>query len=173
MGITYGLDIKSHEDRFLQTAERAVECAERAMVPGAFLVDTFPIRPFIPRFLGSWAPLTVHPKVKHVPKWFPGAGFKRFAENARRMFDVAVDGPLEYVKESMKVWLRGASANVSSANCDSQSGDCNVSIASSYFDQEIAFQNQGFDESDIRAVTSTTYIGEAPRVYGSGTTDLD
>ena len=47
MGITYGLDIKSHENEFLQTAERALEFAERAMVPGAFLVDTFPIRPSI------------------------------------------------------------------------------------------------------------------------------
>ena len=29
------------------------------------------------------------------------------------MFDVAVDGPLEYVKESLKVWLRGSRAKVS------------------------------------------------------------
>ena len=47
MEITYGLDIKSHEDKFLQTSEHAMEYIERAMVPGAFLVDTFPIRSFI------------------------------------------------------------------------------------------------------------------------------
>ena len=44
MDITYGLDIKSHEDPFLQAAGRAMDCVERTMVPGAFLVDTFPIR---------------------------------------------------------------------------------------------------------------------------------
>ena len=44
-------------------------------------------------------------KVKHVPEWFPGSGFKRFAKETRAMFDVAVKGPLEYVKESLKVYL--------------------------------------------------------------------
>lgn len=44
MDITYGLDIKSHEDQFLQAAERAMQLAGRTLVPGAFLVDTIPIR---------------------------------------------------------------------------------------------------------------------------------
>jgi hypothetical protein len=46
MEITYGLNIESHEDKFLQTAEHAMEYIEKIMVPGAFLVDTFPIRSF-------------------------------------------------------------------------------------------------------------------------------
>lgn len=46
MEITYGMDVKSHEDKFLQAAEHAMACGERVMVPGAFLVDTFPIRLF-------------------------------------------------------------------------------------------------------------------------------
>jgi len=44
MEITYGIDTKYHKDEFLQTAEHALEHVEKAMVPGAFLVDTFPIR---------------------------------------------------------------------------------------------------------------------------------
>jgi len=44
MDITYGIDIKSHEDQFLQAAERAMQQADRAIVPGEFLVDTIPIR---------------------------------------------------------------------------------------------------------------------------------
>jgi len=43
MEMTYGMDIKSHEDKFLQAAERALHYVDSAMVPGAFLVDTFPI----------------------------------------------------------------------------------------------------------------------------------
>jgi len=43
MEITYGMDIKSHEDKFLQAAERIVDLIGRAVEPGAFLVDTFPI----------------------------------------------------------------------------------------------------------------------------------
>ena len=44
MSLTYGLDIKSHEDPFLSAAERALTIIEEVTVPGAFLVDTFPIR---------------------------------------------------------------------------------------------------------------------------------
>ena len=44
MEITYGMDITSHEDKFLQAAELAMGHLESAMVPGGFLVDTFPIR---------------------------------------------------------------------------------------------------------------------------------
>jgi len=43
MEMTYGMDIKSHEDKFLQAADRALEHLEKAMVPGAFLVDAIPI----------------------------------------------------------------------------------------------------------------------------------
>ena len=39
-------------------------------------------------------------EVKHVPEWFPGAGFKHFAKEGRKVTDLAIDGPLEYVKVS-------------------------------------------------------------------------
>ena len=43
MEMTFGMDIKSHEDKFLQASERALQHVQRAMIPGAFFVDTFPI----------------------------------------------------------------------------------------------------------------------------------
>ena len=107
MEITYGLDIQSHDDKYLQAAESAMDYAQEAMVPGAFLVDTFPIRSFSPQLPDPCTLLTIHPEVKYVPEWFPGAGFKLFAKEARRLFELAVDGPLEYVKESLKVRSRG------------------------------------------------------------------
>ena len=45
----------------------------------------------------------IYPKVKYVPEWFPGAGFKRFAKEGGRVFGMAVEGPLEWVKGSLKV----------------------------------------------------------------------
>ena len=45
--------------------------------------------------------------MKYIPEWFPGARFQTFAREARKQSDVAVNGPLEYVKESFKVRLRG------------------------------------------------------------------
>jgi hypothetical protein len=54
-------------------------------------------------FCDTW--LTMYSEVKYVPDWFPGAGFKDFAKRGRGLFDVAVQGPLDYVKECMKVRL--------------------------------------------------------------------
>jgi hypothetical protein len=44
--------------------------------------------------------------VKYIPAWFPGAKFKQFAQAAREDFEVAVDGPLDYVRDGLKVRLR-------------------------------------------------------------------
>lgn len=41
--MTYGFDVKSNNDPFLAAAERALATMEEAAIPGAFLVDTFPI----------------------------------------------------------------------------------------------------------------------------------
>jgi hypothetical protein len=102
MEITYGLDIKSHEDKYLRTAENAMESLGRITVPGAFFVDIFPIRSFSSQFLGPRTLLTNHPEVKHVPEWFPGAGFKRLAKETGRLFGMAVNDPFDYMK-SLKV----------------------------------------------------------------------
>ena len=107
MEMTYGMDIKPHEDKFLQASQRAMEYFEGAMVPGAFLVDTFTICSSLDLWVWD-AQLTVEPTVKNVPDWFPGVGFKRFAKAGRGLFDIAVDGPLNHVKETLKVCLPAA-----------------------------------------------------------------
>ena len=115
MDITYDLDIKSHENKFLRTAELAMEWGEKAAVPGAFLVNTFPFRPSSP--CGPRTSLLIQIQVEHIPGYFPGTGFKRYAKETRRIFDAAVNRPLEHVKESLKVCLcdpcecLGSSAN--------------------------------------------------------------
>jgi len=48
----------------------------------------------------------IKPQVRHVPDWLPGAGFKQFAKVGRELFDVAIDGPLDHVKENLKVCRR-------------------------------------------------------------------
>jgi hypothetical protein len=99
--------------------------------------------------------------VKHVPDWFPGAGFKQFAKIGRELFDVAVDGPLDYVKESLKVGPSMPRARISILGLtDGKANGSNPSVAASCFDRMAELTNQGFDESVIRAVTSTLYIGE-------------
>lgn len=41
--------------------------------------------------------------VKYVPEWFPGAGFKKFAREAKKNLDGSIDPPFQYVKEALEV----------------------------------------------------------------------
>ena len=43
------------------------------------------------------------PTVKHVPEWFPGAGFKKLARVTRKRFEDAIDNPFKYVKKNLQV----------------------------------------------------------------------
>lgn len=108
--------------------------------------------------------LTTEPKVKHVPDWFPGAGFKQFAKVGQGLFDVAVNGPLDYVKETLKVGLSRSHAYISIMGLNNwKANETNVSVAALCFDRVAELADQGFDESVIRAVTATMYIGETSR----------
>ena len=103
MEMTYGMNIANSQDRFLRAAAEASEILAKAFIPGAFLVDTIPMCAFhrVSRKLFVFDSRSK--LVKHIPEWFPGAKFQTFARQAREHSDVAVNGPLEYVKKSMKV----------------------------------------------------------------------
>ena len=74
------------------------------------------------------------------------------------MFDVAVSGPPEYVRESLKFGLHSSYERLESRTDGAQSDGNNVSVASSYFDQGRT-SDQGFDEGGIKAVTAMAYTG--------------
>jgi len=76
-----------------------------ALLPGAFLVDALPIRTCSgKKVLPKLKVLTIFvPTVKYVPEWFPGAGFKTFARNAKKNLDHSVNYPFKHVKESFEV----------------------------------------------------------------------
>ena len=102
--------------------------------------------------------------MKHVPDWFPGAGFKKFAKAGRELFDIAVDGPIDHLKEALKVCpLITSTCTLICGLNDRKVNGASASVATSYFDRVEELAGQGFDESVIRAVTATTYIGETNR----------
>jgi len=41
--------------------------------------------------------------VRYLPNWFPGTGFKALTKEIREKFQISIDGPMEYVKDVMKV----------------------------------------------------------------------
>ena len=82
MKITYGIDVQESDDPYISTAEEAADGFNEAGVPGAFLVDTFPI-------------------LKYVPSRFPGAGFQKKAAHWRAVNESLIENPFRYVKEQL------------------------------------------------------------------------
>ncbi|KAJ1303433.1 hypothetical protein OPQ81_011624 [Rhizoctonia solani] len=79
---TYGYKPLSQEDPFVARSEIMVEALARAGLPTNYLVNIFPV-------------------LRHIPSWFPFAGFKRECVKWRALRDQVVDEPLRWVKEQM------------------------------------------------------------------------
>ncbi|EGO01616.1 hypothetical protein SERLA73DRAFT_166166 [Serpula lacrymans var. lacrymans S7.3] len=80
--ISHGYEVKETEDPFVQLADRAVAQFSASTATGAFMVD-------------------VMPALKHVPDWFPGAGFKVKAKEWSATLEEMVAMPYRFVKDQM------------------------------------------------------------------------
>ena len=82
MKIGYGIAVQESNDPYISIAEKALKGAAEAAIPGAFLVDSFPI-------------------LKYVPSWFPGAGFHKEAANVRKATNTMAEKPFRHVQEQL------------------------------------------------------------------------
>jgi hypothetical protein len=82
MKIAYGIAVQESDDPYISMAEIAFTGASEAAVPGAFLVDLFPI-------------------LKFVPSWLPGAGFQKKATRVREATNLMAEKPFRYVQEQL------------------------------------------------------------------------
>ena len=82
MKITYDIDVQESNDPYIKVAEEALKGLHEASIPGAFLVDLFPM-------------------LKFVPSWFPGAGFQIKAAHCREVNKAMIENPFRYVKEQL------------------------------------------------------------------------
>ena len=82
MDIVYGIKVQESGDRYISLAEEVIHAGNEAAIPGAFLVDLFPI-------------------LLYVPSWFPGAGFKKKAAYWRKLTTTLVEKPFRYVQEQL------------------------------------------------------------------------
>jgi hypothetical protein len=80
--VVYGIDVLPEGDPYIAMAEKCIQSASVAAVPGTFLVDTFP-----------W--------LRYVPDWMPFAGFKRKAKEWRKFTLAMVDLPFEEGKRKL------------------------------------------------------------------------
>ncbi|KAI0677671.1 CyP450 monooxygenase [Trametes maxima] len=82
MGIVYGLEIADDDDKYLDIARRALDVFNDFMVPGRYIVESL-------HFL------------RHLPSWFPGAGFKRKAAEGRHVVLALRNVPFDAVEEQL------------------------------------------------------------------------
>ncbi|KZT23350.1 hypothetical protein NEOLEDRAFT_558312 [Neolentinus lepideus HHB14362 ss-1] len=83
MMMSYGHEVKSKDDEFIQIAEKGVASIDAAGDVGAHIVDFFP-----------W--------LRHVPDWMPGAGFKRVPPGTKEDMHTFVNQPFEEVLKSRR-----------------------------------------------------------------------
>ena len=82
MKIVYGIAVQESDDPYISLAEEALSGLAEAGIPGAFLVDMFPI-------------------LKYVPSWFPGAGFQKKATRWRKGIIAMAENPFRHVQENL------------------------------------------------------------------------
>ena len=82
MKIAYDIDVLESDDPYIIVAEEAMQGMHEAGIPGAFLVDLFPI-------------------LKFVPSWFPGAGFQIKAADWKKVTRSMIENPFRYVEEQL------------------------------------------------------------------------
>ncbi|KAJ7142240.1 cytochrome P450 [Mycena epipterygia] len=122
--VAYGIDVLPVNDPYLAAAEHAVEVGKQAVIPGRFLVDSIPL-------------------LKHVPDWFPGAGFKRQAKEWSEVGRVLVDNPFDEVKRQIASGTASYSFSSDSLRILSESDD------------------KYYDEDTVKATAASMYIAGA------------
>ncbi|KIP03405.1 hypothetical protein PHLGIDRAFT_121631 [Phlebiopsis gigantea 11061_1 CR5-6] len=83
MKIAYGYHGVEADEELFDLAVEANRCFDETAVFGVWMVDLFPA-------------------LKHIPSWFPGAEFKRYAARAHAVVTNVVNKPFDAVKEHMR-----------------------------------------------------------------------
>ncbi|KAF9871869.1 hypothetical protein CkaCkLH20_10501 [Colletotrichum karsti] len=81
--MTYGYNSEPFgSDYLVEAIAQVTHEFEKAVVPGAFMVDLFP-----------W--------LRYLPEWFPGTGWKQTAKEWRAHLDAVIEKPFAFVKHQM------------------------------------------------------------------------
>lgn len=101
LAIAYGIDIAPHGDRNVEVAEKAVGAIIAGSRRGR-IFDLFPFRKSGTSIHNFKFRLPRRCAVVHMPWWFPGAGFKKEAEEEWvPHVETALHAPYEIVKKQM------------------------------------------------------------------------
>ncbi|KAJ3565256.1 hypothetical protein NP233_g7746 [Leucocoprinus birnbaumii] len=90
MKIVYGVNVKNIDDLYVSNSEKAMQGLVDGGTFGNYTVNVLPI-------------------MRHIPSWFPGAGWKRMAESFREINRAVALLPFERVKQEMRSGEAGPS----------------------------------------------------------------
>ncbi|KAJ7114001.1 cytochrome P450 [Mycena epipterygia] len=124
MSVTYGIKVLPQNDPYVALAKAAVQTLVIASVPGRFLVD-------------------VIPALKYVPDWFPGAGFKRTANEWHKLARAMMDAPFAEAKRNIAA------------------GNAPASFTSMFLGNIDDGENQEEKEQFVKSVAGNMYVGGA------------
>ncbi|KAI0267865.1 cytochrome P450 [Gloeopeniophorella convolvens] len=104
MSVTYGYDVRGHDDRFLSIVHEAADIGQNATLPGSLLVNELPILRFI-------------------PAWIPFISYWPRAHLANALGQEMINEPFQFVKKSMADGsARPSMAHASLREVESRSG---------------------------------------------------
>ncbi|KAK0479598.1 cytochrome P450 [Armillaria novae-zelandiae] len=124
--ISHGYAIQEENDPFVKLAEETMDQFSLSTAPGGFLVNLIPI-------------------LRHIPEWFPGAGFKRTAREWASTLNEFVEQPHNYVKREMAA------------------GRARLSLTSSLLEGGVSAE----EEYDIKWLAGSLYAGGADTTVAS------
>ncbi|KAI0319837.1 cytochrome P450 [Amylostereum chailletii] len=134
----YGYEIQAENDPYVKLVDEASQSTSLANLQGAFVVE----------FL---------PSLKHIPEWFPGAGFKRQAKEWRKLARAIIEVPFALVKKEL-----------SRVQSEGKAKPCYVT---SVLEQNNATPDEAVDEDLIRGTAAVSYAAGADTSV-SGLTSL-
>ncbi|KZT56551.1 cytochrome P450 [Calocera cornea HHB12733] len=80
--VSHGYQIRSNDDYYIWLGNKVMQDFTKAAAPGAWLVDFLPF-------------------LRHLPAWFPGAGFQKIAAEWRQDWFDLLEKPINMVKANM------------------------------------------------------------------------
>ena len=163
----YGYKVTSADDRFMKLAAESTEVLSNKLVTGGgvWAVDIFP-------FCASAFSLCVERMVsvshdwnitvRHIPSWFPGAGFKRSAVEWKKLIEDFVNEPHEDCKQKIVSRLPFSLAIPLTSRMMQKNGTATPSFTSLAFDKNENMTEQ--EDFDLRWTTNSMYTASIDTV---------
>jgi hypothetical protein len=168
--VLYGHKVTSAGDRFMKLAAESTEVLSNKLVTGGgvWAVDMIPVMcvVFLPSgVVSDYRNFTV----RHLPSWFPGAGFKKSAVEWKKLIEDFVNEPYEDCKQKIVSRLPSSPLPMLiSPRMIQKNGTATPSFTSLAFDKNENMTEQ--EDFDLRWTTNSMYTGSIDTVRSCSST---